>query len=148
MAKEGLGEIMQIRTFTILAIVSLLVATVCISDTSTSAASNPPQMNSLIPRNVQVWKSAELEHPDLVDISLDGKYVVAGDSEFNEVSLLDETGKTLWGFALPPQLAAPRIRWMHISDDGKYVAFGGSYGYIRRQTSPMLEETRLQTQSR
>ena len=118
---------MYMRKFIILAIVSLLLAAVFISSVLTPAAFNPPQTNSLIRRNVQVWESTELGIPDLVDISSDGKYVVAAEYYSDVVCLLNETGNTLWKFALSPQLAAPRMRWMHISDDGKYIALGGDY---------------------
>lgn len=120
---------MQIRKFVTLTIASLLLATVFTSGVSTSTAfSKQFQGDPLIARNVQVWKSTELTYPILVDISSDGKYVVAGSNEFNGVCLLNETGNMLWKFDVDDTpLDLPTLRWVCISDDGKSVAFGGDH---------------------
>ena len=115
---------MQIRKFVTLTIASLLLAAVFTSGVSISVA-----FNSLIERNVRVWKSTDLiGYPILVDMSSDGKYVVAGSNELNGICLLNETGNTLWKFDVddtPLELAT--LSWVCISDDGEYVAFGGDH---------------------
>ena len=121
---------MQIRKFFSLTIASLLLAVFFTSCVSISIAlSTQFQGDPLIERNVQVWKSTDLiGYPILVDMSSDGKYVVAGSNELNGVCLLNETENMLWKFDVDDTpLELPTLRWMCISDDGKSVAFGGDH---------------------
>jgi len=117
------------KHLTALIIAFLLLAIVSLCVVSASFALNvQPKLGSLIERKVQVWNSRELASPMYVDMSSDGKYVIAGDfGSVGGVCLLNESGKKLWKFDLASVLDTPWLSWVCISDDGNYVAFGGSH---------------------
>jgi len=107
----------------------ILVSTFAFIVSTPIASNGQSQSNSLIPRNVQVWKAeGVLELPQFVDISSDAKYVLAADLYLEGLCLLDETGKTLWKLYLEDTpLKDADLMWACMSDDGKYAAFGGMH---------------------
>ena len=77
------------KNVVILAFASLLLMSV-FSLLVPRSASSP----AMIARNIQAWKnSGELGTPRLIDMTPDNKYVVAGDTAYERVCLLNETGK-------------------------------------------------------
>ena len=113
---------MQIRKVVTSTIFSILLAIIFISSVSTSTAfNNQPEMNSLVARNLEVWSSPRSDEAifDFVDMSSDGRYVVMAND--GGARLINTTGDIIWDFTFHG------ARWACISDDGKYVAFGGDY---------------------
>jgi hypothetical protein len=88
----------------------------------------------LTDRNVQVWTNEVLENPKCIDISADGRYIAAASYYYDyAVVLIDENNVTVWRFSVadafhPEPQHVDDISWISISDDGGYVAFGGTYG--------------------
>lgn len=100
-------------------------------------ASAIPRSNAspgLTDRNVQVWTFEGPRNPKFIDMSADGRYIAAVNewSDTHEALLINENNVTVWRFSvadafLPEPQHVIQLCWVSISDDGGYVAFGGTY---------------------